>query len=342
MTSKKDIVEMLRLRGEAKQRLHREACEIRDSRIGKKVFLRGLVEFSNACGRDCLYCGINRSNDSVKRYSMSVQDIAACVDEAYAVGYRSFVLQSGELRSEEFTSYVEEIVSAVMASHPSAGITLSCGEQSDETYIRWRDAGAKRYLLRIETSNRRHYEILHAKGADFDDRLRCLVALKELGYQVGSGVMIGSPHQTIEDLAGDILFLRDMDVDMVGMGPFVPHSNTAFGGFPAGELDLALNMIAVLRKTMPTINIASTTALETLKEKGRQLGLMASANVVMPTITPERFRGDYLLYDNKPVSSLDLAQILNVAVEGIESLGLEAALGESGDPLHFLERKNHG
>ena len=328
----------------ARDTLFEAAYDVKRRHVGTVVYLRGLVELSNVCAKDCLYCGIRRSNGAVARYTMSDEEILAAAARADRRGLGSLVLQSGELQGEEFARRIERLLRSICAETGGRlGITLSLGEQSAATYRRWFEAGAHRYLLRIETSNAALYRHLHPAGHDFEKRLRCLRDLKETGYQVGTGVMIGLPGQTPEDLADDVLFMKARDVDMVGMGPYIPHAGTplareAAGLDPAAALALGLRMIAVVRIVLKDVNIAATTALEALDPRGRELGLRAGANVVMPNLTPPAYRDAYRLYDGKPCRD-DPYDEADAFSGTVRSFGETIGWARWGDAPHFRKRR---
>ncbi len=337
---KAEIVKLLDLRGDEQEELHKQACKVRDNVVSNNVYFRGLVEFSNICKNDCLYCGIRKSNGEVSRYSMTKEEILDVVAWCDKVNYGSIVLQSGELQTKEFVDFVVSVVEDIKKKFPKIGITLCVGEQSKETYQRFFDAGAHRYLLRVETTNKEHYNKLHPNEMNLDGRKVCLKNLKEIGFQVGTGVMIGSPFQTIENLAEDLLFFKEIEVDMVGMGPYLPHEQTPIGleVDELKQLNLGLNMIAVLRLMMPDINIASTTALQAIHPQGRELGLLAGANVIMPIVTPTKYRESYKLYEGKPCINDSSEDCLKCVISRIESTGLKPGFGKWGDSLHFFKR----
>ncbi len=339
------IVKLLKAKGKDQQELHKKATLVRDKVVSRNVYFRGIIEFSNICQNDCLYCGIRKSNKQLKRYSMSKKEIMDSVKFCNKVKYGSIVLQSGELRTKKFTDFVVDIVSSIKQRFPKIGITLCVGEQSKRAYERFFEAGAHRYLLRIETSDEKHYGKLHPENMSFKKRKKCLEYLKEIGYQVGTGVMIGSPFQTIENLANDLLFFKEIDIDMVGMGPFIPSERAPLnnsGNDAEKNLNLGLNMIATLRLLMPDINIASTTALQAINTIGRELGLKAGANIIMPIVTPTKYRKDYQLYRNKPCIDESLEDCLNCVTNRIKSVGLKPAFGKWGDSKHFFKRQNAG
>lgn len=343
-----DIVEILSIEDEAgMKRLFDAAYKVKLEHIGNKVSFRGLIEISNICTKNCYYCGIRRDNRKTVRYQMTTQEILSAAKWAYEAGYGSIVLQGGERSDSRFTESIEEIVRAIkkLSGH-TLGITLSLGEQTAETYKRWFDAGAHRYLLRIETSSQELYRKLHPADHSFDARRKCLEILRDTGYQTGSGVMIGFPGQTVADLAGDLMFFKDMDLDMIGMGPYIVHHDTPLAEeFPDFEskreyqLNLALKMIAGARLLMKDINIASTTALQALRDDGRELGLLAGANVIMPNITDVTYRNSYQLYEGKPGLNDGPLQSLTSLKAKIESIGETIAFNEWGDSPHFYGRQ---
>ena len=330
---------------EEAEALRRRAYEVKTEKVGRVVRLRGIIEFANVCSRDCLYCGIRKSNGKVERYRISKEEILKSAEWIHASGYGSLVLQSGERSDPEFVDFVEDVLRSMkMIGDGALGITLSVGEQTKETYERWFEAGAHRYLLRIETSNPKLYAAIHPPDSVFERRVECLTLLKECGYQVGTGVMIGLPDQTPDDLAADILFFEEMDIDMIGMGPFIPHADTPFAEFaenfdPQAQLEKALNMIAVTRITLEDVNIAAATALQALNPLGREMGLKAGANVIMPNTTDVKYRAAYQLYDDKPCLDENSDQC-KLCLEGrIKSCGETIAYNEWGDSPHFLKRK---
>ena len=342
--TKEDIVELLQVKGDDRTVLLKHAQKAKEEVVGNKVFFRGLVEFSNICSKDCLYCGIRKSNNKVVRYNASDDEILAACRFAWENRFGSVVLQSGEIASPVFTKRVENLLKKIKHfSNNELGITLSCGEQTNETYRRWFESGAHRYLLRIEASNPELYYKIHpnTKKHSFEKRLEALHSLRESGYQVGTGVMIGLPFQTFEDLAGDLLFLKEMDIDMCGMGPYIEHENTPLYQFrhllktKQERFDLALNMIAVLRLMMPDINIAAATALQAIDPAGREKALAVGANIIMPNLTPCNYRKEYLLYENKPCLDEDAELCRNCLEARIELAGCEIGYGEWGDSKHF-------
>ncbi|MDR3540387.1 MAG: [FeFe] hydrogenase H-cluster radical SAM maturase HydE [Desulfosporosinus sp.] len=315
--------------------LYSLALKTKQAYYGDKVFLRGLIEFSNICRQDCLYCGIRASNAKVERYRLTPEEILACCDQGYKLGYRTFVLQSGEdlWYTEEI---LVELISAIRKSYPEAAITLSIGERSPETYQRLFAAGANRFLMRHETASAELYEKIHPT-MHFEKRRACLNALKELGYQVGAGFMVGLPGQTPADLADDLRYLKEFHPDMIGIGPFIPHSETPLGAEKGGTLEDTLVMVALARLLIPDSLIPATTALGTLNPQGRELALKAGANVVMPIITPTSVRKQYELYENK-ICGDDHPEDCRYCIERrIQEAGFEADLGR-GDSRQFISR----
>ncbi|MGI6394914.1 MAG: [FeFe] hydrogenase H-cluster radical SAM maturase HydE [bacterium] len=315
---------------------------------GKKVFFRGIIEFSNICTKNCFYCGIRRGSKGTPRYSLTLEEIVEAAKFAYEQQYGSVVLQSGEREDEEFVDFVENaLIQIKKIGNGSLGITLSAGEQSEETYKRWFDAGAHRYLLRVETTNLKLYRELHPADHSFEKRVECIKILKKLGYQVGTGVMIGLPGQTVEDLADDVLFFKESGVHMIGMGPFIPHHDTPLAdsipGFESRkeeQLELGLKMIAVTRLVLKNANIASTTALHALSETGRELGLLAGANIIMPNITETKYREGYQLYDNKPGINENAKSSIEALESKIKAIGEEVGYSQWGDSPKFKEEHN--
>ncbi len=333
---------------EIKQIFH-QAKSIKLNTLGHYVYLRGLIELSNICTKDCYYCGIRKSNMSVNRYLMTEEEIISSAMFAFEKGFGSIVLQSGERGDDKFITMIETVIEKInyLTSH-QLRITLSLGEQSKETYRRWYNAGAHRYLLRIETSNILLYNKIHPANHNYEDRVKCLHMLKDIGYQLGTGIIIGLPFQTIDDLINDIIFFKEMDVDMIGMGPFIEHSQTPLFGQPINIvnsrsqlIELSLKMIAATRIFLPKINIAATTALQALDPLGREKGINAGANVIMPNISPPQYREDYLLYEDKPCVN-DLANdCFDCVIKRIEFTGQKVALFSSGDSLTFTSKKGN-
>lgn len=287
--------------------LYEKARDVADSIYGKRVFKRGLIEFTNYCKNDCYYCGIRRSNSCADRYRLDKETILSCCKKGYALGYRTFVLQGGE--DGYFTDErVCDIVSEIRNKYLDCAITLSIGEKSKESYQKYFDAGADRYLLRHETANEEHYSQLHPKELSLEKRMQCLSDLKEIGYQVGCGFMVGSPYQTIETLYEDLQFIKMLEPHMVGIGPFIPQKETPFADKKAGTLELTLRLLAIIRLIHPHVLLPATTALGTIHKNGRELGVLAGANVVMPNLSPNDVRKKYKLYDNKACTGDEAAE----------------------------------
>ena len=316
------------------------------SGVGDGVYLRGIVEISNRCRKNCLYCGLRRDNRRVRRYSMTAGGILDALRSGYAAGLRSFLLQSGELPEPDRIELVREVLRATAREMPGARMVLSMGELPEDVLRSLRDAGAHRYLLRIESSSRELYGRFHPGDGlhDHDVRRAVLEDLRATGWQTGTGVLIGLPGQTPEDLASDLLFMRDLDIDMCGMGPLLLHEDTPLGGMedllppPAERVLLTLRMIALLRLMMPTINISATTALQTLDPAGLEKGLSAGANVVMPNLTPPDYRRDYDLYRGKSQVVDHLPEVLRRLGDRCAATGRRIVLADPGDPVHFLSR----
>ena len=278
--------------------LFEKAREVQHKYFGNKIYVRGLIEFTNYCKNDCYYCGIRRSNLKAVRYRLSKEEILSCAASGYALGFRTFVLQGGE--DGYFTDdKMVDIISSLKNNHPDCAITLSIGEKGYESYLRFFEAGADRYLLRHETANAEHYAKLHPQNLLLKNRKACLEDLKKIGYQVGTGFMVGSPYQTTDDLVRDLLFIKDFQPEMIGMGPFLPHRDTPFAEENAGTAELTLFFVGILRLMNPNSLIPSTTALGTVKDTGRERGILAGANVLMPNLSPVSVRKKYMLYDNK-------------------------------------------
>jgi len=298
------------------------AVEVRKRIYGNKVFIRGLIEVSNICKNDCLYCGIRKSNRNCQRYRLGAEEILSCCREGYALGFRTFVLQGGEdgAFSDDFLC---SLLRKIKTEHPDCAVTLSLGERSRESYARLREAGADRYLLRHETADAIHYGKLHPKEMSFENRMKCLRDLKELGYQVGCGFMVGSPGQSAAELAKDLQFVEQFQPDMCGIGPFIPQADTPFGKEAAGTLELTCYLLSILRLIRPNLLLPSTTALGTIHPTGREQGILAGANVVMPNLSPASVRKKYALYDNKATDGSESAQCKAALSERMASVGYE-------------------
>jgi len=346
--SREEIISLLESTGDDRTLLFRKSAEVKEKYIGKKVWFRGLIEFSNVCGKDCLYCGIRKGNKNLKRYSLSDDEILAAARFAYDNNYGSIALQSGELESQFITDRIENLLHRIKElSQGKLGVTLSVGEHDTEVYKKWYDAGAHRYLLRVESTNRKLYNRIHPDDSkhDFDRRMNCLKSLQDIGYQTGTGVMIGLPFQTLDDLAGDLLFMKEFDIDMCGMGPYIEHEDTPLIEHSASLLplkerfDLTLKMIAIIRIMMKDINIVAATALQAIDPIGREKAVKIGANILMPNITPGRYRDSYKLYDNKPCTD-DSAEDCQSCLEARVTLAdAEVIYGEWGDSKHYKRRR---
>lgn len=314
-TENKDCLEMLR----------EEAAQTAQKIYGKQVFIRGLIEFTNYCKNDCYYCGIRRSNHCADRYRLTKEEILSCTDTGYELGFRTFVLQGGE--DPYFTDErICELVSEIRQNHPDCAITLSIGEKSKESYQRYFDAGADRYLLRHETANGAHYRRLHPDELSLEHRKQCLWDLKEIGYQVGCGFMVGSPGQTTETLYEDLQFIRKLMPHMVGIGPFIPQKDTPFAREPAGTMEQTLRLLSIIRLIHPHVLLPATTALGTIHPKGRELGIQSGANVVMPNLSPVDVRDKYKLYDNKICTGDEAAECRFCMENRMKSIGYQVVV----------------
>lgn len=298
-----------------------EAADIRRrENYGDKVYIRGLIEFTNYCRNNCYYCGIRRDNKKAERYRLTKDEILLCCDEGYKLGFRTFVMQGGE--DPYYTDeMICDIVSKIKSRYPDCAVTLSIGEKPRESYQAFFDAGADRYLLRHETADPEHYGKLHPEAMSLENRKECLFDLKEIGYQVGSGFMVGSPYQTMENLISDLRFLQKLQPDMIGIGPYITHADTPFAEFKSGNVMLTLRLVSILRLMFPYALIPSTTALGTIHPQGRELGLKAGANVVMPNLSPVSVRKLYSLYENKICTGEEAAQCRGCLERRVESAG---------------------
>ena len=320
--SKQDFVSLLETAGnpEDRKRLQKEALRMRRKYYGDNVYIRGLIEFTNYCKNNCYYCGIRCGNPHVKRYRLSEEEILSCCENGYRLGFRTFVLQGGE--DPWYTDdKMVTIIRQIKEKYPDCALTLSIGEKSRESYQRFREAGADRYLLRHETANVSHYAMLHPEEMSLANRKNCLFELKELGYQVGAGFMVGAPGQSLEHLAEDLIFLSELRPEMVGIGPFIPHHETRFAKEPAGDVDLTLFLLSIIRIMLPKVLLPATTALGTLDPRGREKGLLAGANVIMPNLSPKENRKDYELYDNKICTGEEAAECRQCLECRVESVG---------------------
>jgi biotin synthase len=346
--TREDLVILLQSDKEERDLIFRKAAAIKKEFVGNKVYFRGLVELSNICSKNCYYCGIRRGNKVVDRYFVTEDEVLEAARFALENGYGSMVIQSGERTDKVFIGKVTSMLEKIKKlSDGKLGITLSMGEQSEETYRKWFEAGSHRYLLRIESSNPELYYKIHPKDArhDFEYRLNALRLLRKVGFNVGTGVMIGLPFQTIDDLAGDLLFFKDIDIDMAGMGPYIEHKDTPLYQYKdilmpkTDRFYLSLKMVAILRIMMKDINIAATTAMQTLDKQGREKALKVGANIIMPNLTPVKYREGYLLYEDKPCINEEASECQNCLEARIHIAGDEIGYGEWGDSKHFAARK---
>lgn len=343
-----DIIELLRCGEEDAALLYRKAAEVRDRYLGNIVYLRGLIEYSNVCGKNCLYCGIRRDNRKIEQYTLTNDEVISAAMTAHRLNFGSIAIQAGENKSETFIDNIDLLIRTIRRmTDGQLGITLSLGEQKKETYERWYEAGAHRYLLRIEASSPDLYRKVHPDDNlhDYQTRLECLRIIKETGYQTGSGVMVGLPHQTLSHLADDIIFMRDFDIDMCGMGPFIEHLDTPLGNtgtdnlFIRERFSLTLRMIAIARIVMKDINIVASTAMHTVDLTGREKAIACGANVIMPNLTPERYREGYRIYNGKP--SFSMIDDDNVSGLNLDIIpGSVIGLGIWGDTPHFSKRRS--
>lgn len=317
--------EDLQIREEIRKKAQKKSLEI----FGNKIYIRGLIEFTNYCKNSCYYCGINKSNTAVNRYRLSAEDILQCCRQGHKLGFRTFVLQGGEDMCFS-DDRICDIIYKIKSTFSDCAVTLSIGEKSCSSYKKYFDAGADRYLLRHETADEQHYSMLHPKSMSLKNRKQCLYELKAIGYQVGCGFMVGSPYQTMQNIADDLAFIKELEPHMVGIGPFIPHKATRFANFPAGSAELTLYLISILRLMLPYANLPATTALNSLDAHGREKGVLSGANVIMPNLSPPNAKKNYLLYNNKAFSGEESAYHLNQLKESLKSIAYEIAV-DRGD-----------
>lgn len=311
------------------KRLTEEAVRLRKHYYGNKVYVRGLIEFTNYCKNNCYYCGIRRENSNLERYRLTKEEILNCCNQGYELGYRTFVLQGGE--DPYYTDErMEDIIREIKKEYPDCALTLSIGEKSYESYEKFKNAGADRYLLREETADESLYRSLHPSEMELHNRKQCLFNLKKLGYQVGAGFMVGSPGQTFSHIAKDLVFLQELEPAMVGIGPFVPHHETVYAKEQAGSVEFTLFLLSVIRIMLPKVLLPATTALGTMDPRGREKGLAVGANVVMPNLSPVQNRKQYELYDNKICTGEEAVQCAGCLSRRVESVGYQLT-GERGD-----------
>lgn len=316
---------------ELRAELADKACSVRSSVFGRDIYIRGLIEFTNYCKNNCYYCGIRAGNSNAIRYRLDMKDILSCCENGYSLGFRTFVLQGGE--DPYYTDDVMvKIVSAIHKKYPDCAITLSIGERSRESYERLFDAGADRYLLREETSDEEHYKKLHPDNMSFNNRMECLRNLKEIGYQVGCGFMVGSPYQTHDNLASDLCFIQEFKPHMVGIGPYITHADTPFADMNNGTLEDTLLLISILRLLDPELLLPATTSLGTIHPLGREMGIKAGANVVMPNLSPVGVRKQYMLYDNKICTGDEAAECIGCMDRRMEAIGYKVVTSRGDSP----------
>ncbi len=345
--TRQELVELLSLEGEELKMLYNKAAEEKLKHVGNKVYYRGLIEYSNRCAKNCYYCGVRRGNKGIGRYELTDEEVLEAARLAFEKNFASLVIQSGERSSRQFVKKIAFLLEKIRElSGGKLRVTLSMGEQTEDTFRLWRESGAQRYLLRIESSNPELYKKIHPDNAlhSYENRLRAIELLRKTGYQVGTGVMIGLPFQTLDDLAGDLLFIKKYDIDMIGMGPYIEHEDTPLYEYrhlllpKEKRFELSMKMLALLRLIMPTVNMAATTAMQTLDPEGREKALRIGANVIMPNLTPLKYREGYLLYKDKPNIHEETDVSLKKLAEAIRQAGCQLALGEWGDSEHYSAR----
>ena len=333
--TKEEFIEILKQQDDPdiRELLKEEAVRLRKHYYGTKVFTRGLIEFTNYCKNNCLYCGIRRDNHQVERYRLTMEEILECCEQGAELGYQTFVLQGGE--DPYFTDErMVEIIKAIKFAYPNHALTLSIGEKSYDSYRKFKEAGADRYLLRHETANEAHYQKLHPKEMSLNNRMRCLYDLKSLGFQTGAGFIVGTPGQTMETLADDLVFLQELKPEMVGIGPFIPHHETPLANEPSGSVELTLFLLSVIRIMLPSVLLPATTALGTAAGDGRERGMLAGANVVMPNLSPVKNRKMYELYDNKICTGDESAQCRMCLERRMSGVGFEV-VNDRGDFINL-------
>lgn len=347
MLNIKEITRLLKTRGKEAYALRNQAYAVKVENVGKVVHLRGIIELSNYCTKNCFYCGIRRENKQIERYTLTTDEVLECAQFALDAQYGSIVLQAGERTDPRFVDWITFLLKEIKKlSKDRLGITISLGEQNEKTLQTWFEAGAHRALIRLEASEKKRYTQLHPNDQDhlYEKRLEAIKLLRKTDYQMGSGVLIHTPEQTAESMARDLLFLKSIDVDMIGMGPFIPHAQTPMG-YAAGidldeQLQWGLNMIALARLLMPDVNIASTTALQSISPHGRESGVLSGANIIMPNITPQSYRAKYQLYNGKVAIDENAQASRDALIKSIESIGETLGLDAWGDAHHAQNRQN--
>lgn len=346
--SNNDLIKILNYKGDEQKQLWNYSKKIKNDILGNKIYIRGLIEFSNICQKNCLYCGIRNGNDKVKRYRLTIDEIMECVDFTVNNKIQSIVLQSGELESEGFKDYLREIIRTIKSKYDFLNITLSSGEFDYNFYKELRDLGVNRYLLRIETSNEELYKKIHPTDHSHRNRIKCLQYLDKADYQVGTGCMIGIPYQTDEDIVNDLRFFVKNNFDMFGLGPYIIHTDTPLATEENIEnwnknkeniLNKTLNFLCMLRIAIPTANIAAATALDVLSPDGRMIALQIASNVAMPAITPQKSRHNYQLYQNKPNIDNDGDETIKLFNENMNKHGLEVVYSNKDSSLHYINKK---
>lgn len=307
--------------------LRKKAEEKRLSVYGNEVYIRGLIEISNYCKNNCLYCGIRAGNRNIERYRLGTEEILSCCDMGYSAGFRTFVLQGGEDPKQD-DEFIVSTVRKIKEKYPDCAVTLSVGEKSYESYKKYREAGAERYLLRHETIEKCHYQQLHPENMSQENRIRCLQDLKALGFQTGCGIMVGSPYQKIDYIVKDLRFMKELNPEMVGIGPFIPHKDTPFKDEKAGSVDLTLKLLSIVRLLLPKVLLPATTALGTLSEQGREKGIKAGANVIMPNLSPKAAREKYMLYNNKLNTGIEAVEGLEALKESMNKIGYQVTVSK--------------
>lgn len=316
---------------ETKQYLKKQAQALCQDNYGKNIYIRGLIEYTNYCKNDCYYCGIRRSNEKAERYRLTKEEILSCCETGYELGFRTFVLQGGEdayYNDERLC----DVITSIKRQYPDCAVTLSSGERSKGSYQRLFDAGANRYLLRHETATPSHYQKLHPPGMSLESRMKCLNALKEIGFQTGCGFMVGSPYQTTEDIVRDLRFTKDFSPHMIGIGPYISHKDTPFHDKPDGSAEFTLYLLSIIRLLLPQVLLPATTALGTVMEDGRTEGILHGANVVMPNLSPANVRQKYMLYNNKRSTGSEAAECIGLLKESLSKIDYEIAITK-GDSL---------
>ncbi|MBR4445594.1 MAG: [Solobacterium sp.] len=316
---------------ESAEELFAKARIRKEENFGKNVYLRGLIEFSSYCRNDCYYCGLRRSNTKAERYHLSKEEILTCARQGYELGFRTIVLQSGEDLSYSDED-IADIVRSIKREMPDTAVTLSIGEKTYEQYLLYYNAGADRYLLRHETADPIHYSRLHPSELTLENRKRCLCDLKKIGYQVGAGMMVEAPYQTLDNLVDDLFFLKELQPHMVGMGPFIAHKDTPFHAMPSGGSELTIYLLAIVRLMLPKVLLPATTALGTIDPYGREKGILAGANVIMPNLSPKNVRGKYMLYDGKISTGEEAAESIEKMKARMEAIGCHVHQGRGDAP----------